>query len=116
MESFDEMQTTNDSIKQVIYINLPDGTILFGDYTNGLNPKDIKWGIWTFDIETNTIALYNNNVLAIGAADATTPPDPGLQLPEAPSNLVAVETNSIQLTWQDNSNNEVGFSIERRFN
>lgn len=68
--TYDHLQTTNDSIKQMLYINLPNGIILFGDYKNGFNPKDIRWGLWTFDILTTTIALFNNNQLAIGSLDA----------------------------------------------
>ena len=41
--------------------------MLYGDYTNGLNPKDIKWTPWSFDIETTTIALVQTNTLVIGA-------------------------------------------------
>jgi hypothetical protein len=41
--------------------------MLFGDYSNGLDPKNIRWTPWTFDIETNTIALIETNTLAIGS-------------------------------------------------
>lgn len=33
-------------------------------------------------------------------------------IPAAPSNLTATPTNSIELNWQDNSNNEDGFHVE----
>jgi len=43
---------------------------------------------------------------------ATTPISP----PDAPSNLVAsvVSSSEVDLTWQDNSDNETGFKIERK--
>lgn len=37
-----------------------------------------------------------------------------LEPPEAPTNLSAVFSNNITLTWEDNSDNEVGFKIERK--
>jgi hypothetical protein len=42
--------------------------------------------------------------------------DPFRPPPETPSNLKAVEVSAVevQLTWQDNSNNETGFEIQRR--
>ncbi len=52
-------------------------------------------------------------------SDPTPPPSqtvPPLLLPAAPSNLVTSEPSSVALglLWFDNSNNETGFSIERR--
>ena len=41
--------------------------MLMGDYDDGMNPKDIKWATWAFDIEATTIALINVNVLIIGS-------------------------------------------------
>jgi hypothetical protein len=48
------------------------------------------------------------------AANATTLPDP----PAAPGSLTAttVSNTQINLTWQDNSNNETGFKIESKLN
>jgi hypothetical protein len=46
---------------------------------------------------------------------ATTPAPPALSPPTAPSNLsvIATSKNWIYLSWQDNSNNETNFDIER---
>ena len=37
-------------------------------------------------------------------------------IPEPPTNLIATvkSTSQIDLTWEDNSNNETGFKIERK--
>lgn len=64
---YKNIQILNDTVNQFIYLTLPNKKILFADYSNGLNPKSIRWWPWRFDIETNTIALYNVNTLAIGS-------------------------------------------------
>lgn len=70
---FDEIQTTNDSIQQLLYLNLPSNIILHANYSNGLNPKDIRWAPWTFGIDPTTITLYNNNILALGSKNTIIP-------------------------------------------
>jgi len=67
---FSKIQLINDSLTQVVYMTLPEGNILMGDYKNGLNPKDIRWITWSFDIFAETIALFNTNTLAIGSSGA----------------------------------------------
>lgn len=69
-DDFRNIQILNDSLTAIIYITLPDKRMLTGDYTNGLDPKSIKWGKWSFDIETTTIALIETNTLVIGAEQA----------------------------------------------
>ena len=64
-----------------------------------------------------TVAAFDhagNRSVVSAQACATTPPSPGAA-PAPPSNLAAtvVTTTSITLNWQDNSNNELGFQIER---
>lgn len=60
---FHKIQVMVDADNQFIYINLPlDGAvntnvILFGDYTNGLDAKNIKWSLWTFPNDPISIAL-----------------------------------------------------------
>jgi hypothetical protein len=50
-----------------------------------------------------------------GVAGATTQSSGGVTVPSDPSNLTAsaVSSSQINLTWQDNSNNETGFKIQR---
>jgi len=65
---FRKLELVNDSIGQQIYCVLHDGSILIGNYQNGLNPKDIRWGKWTFDITITSIELINTSTLILGAA------------------------------------------------
>jgi len=66
-DDFKNMQFMNDSLTQWIYINLPNRTLLVGDYTTHLDPEKIKWWKWTFDIQVTTIALIEKNKLIIGS-------------------------------------------------
>jgi hypothetical protein len=61
------IQILNDSVAQHLYIILTDRTMLFGDYSNGFDPKKIRWCPWTFEFKVNTLALINVNELIIGA-------------------------------------------------
>lgn len=65
---FGQIQIINDTILQRIYIALPNRVILYADYSYGLDPQQVRWYPWSFDIEVNTIALIETNVLAIGSA------------------------------------------------
>jgi len=64
---FANIQLMNDSLTMMLYMTLPDRKMLIGDYKNGLNPQDIRWAKWEFDIETTTITLIDTNTLVIGA-------------------------------------------------
>ncbi len=64
---FGQIQTINDTILQRVYIALPNRVLLYGDYSYGLNPKDIRWYPWSFDVDVTTIALIGTNTLAIGS-------------------------------------------------
>lgn len=65
---FRNIQILNDPIKEMIYIVLPDFTILMGDYNNGLDSKRIRWTPWSFDFKVNTIALVDINTLILGSS------------------------------------------------
>lgn len=65
--NFNYIQLLNDPIKKRIYCCLPDRRLLVGDYQNGMDPKQIKWWPWRFEVQVNTIALVNINDLIIGA-------------------------------------------------
>jgi hypothetical protein len=65
---FQKIQVSIDPDQQYIYISLPlDGstwtnTLLFGDYSNGLNAKNIKWSLWTFQTPPTSIGVEVDNV------------------------------------------------------
>ena len=63
------------------------------------------------------VAAYNDGgeTDSLNQAKATTPTPPVGEPPAAPSNLVATVVGSslVDLTWQDNSDNENGFKIYR---
>lgn len=64
---FRRIQIVNDSVNKIIYVALPNKKMVIGDYANGLDPKNIRWWPWKFDIECTTIALYNISQLIIGS-------------------------------------------------
>ena len=64
---FSNLQIMNDSLSQVLFITLPNNRMLIGDYKRGMDPKNIRWGIWSFDTDTQSIALVQTNVLVIGS-------------------------------------------------
>lgn len=65
-DQFNLIHMLNDSINQRLYIVLPDGTMLMGDYDDGgLSPEKIKWSPWTFDVNITAIALVETNLLIL---------------------------------------------------
>ena len=64
------MQAINNTLSQLFYITLPDGYLLYADYSHGLNAKDIRFSLWKFDCEVTTIAFVNIDTLVIGALQA----------------------------------------------
>lgn len=69
---FDEIQILNDTQNKIIYIAVPDGTMLHGNYQDGLSVQAIKWGPWSYDIEATTIALIDTDTVVIGSKQART--------------------------------------------
>jgi hypothetical protein len=61
------IQLVNDAINQILYCVLPDRRILYGDYSNGMDPMEIRWSPWRFDFKTNSIALINTSELIIAS-------------------------------------------------
>jgi hypothetical protein len=60
------IQLLNDSVNSILYIVLTDNTILYGDYSNGFDPKSIRWSPWNFNAKVNTICLINVSELILG--------------------------------------------------
>ncbi len=65
------IQMVNDSVNQVIYCVMTDNSILYGEYSEGFDPKTIRWAPWTFDIKINSVALVNVSELILGANQRT---------------------------------------------
>lgn len=72
-DRFHEMQVVNDTLGQIMYITLPNQRLMIGQYDNGLDPKNMKWGIWSFLVEVTSVALININQLVIGSKQLVTP-------------------------------------------
>jgi len=66
-DAFNNIQIMNDTILQVLYVTLPDMRMLIGDYSRGLDAKNIRFSPWQFDVKANTIALIETNSLVIGS-------------------------------------------------
>jgi hypothetical protein len=65
------IQMVNDSVSQILYIVMTDRTVMYGNYANGFDPKNIRWCPWTFSVSSatvyvNTLALANVNELILG--------------------------------------------------
>jgi hypothetical protein len=69
-DNFYRVQIINDSTNKILYCVMTDGQLLVGDYTEGLDPKNIKWTVWGFDFLIRTIHLINVDTLVIGAFEA----------------------------------------------
>ena len=66
--NYNLFQILNDSINQVFYIVLNNGKMLYADYSNGLDYKNLRWSPWSVTgMNITTIALINYNQLIIGA-------------------------------------------------
>jgi hypothetical protein len=66
-EEFRNIQVVNSTVKKLIYVALPDRTLLVGDYAQGLDPMKIKWWPFSFFIGVNTIALTNIDTFIMGS-------------------------------------------------
>lgn len=64
---FRAIEIVNDSITKRLYVVLPDGTILFGDYSQGLDEQNIKWAHWTFQVFITTIEIIEINRIVLGS-------------------------------------------------
>lgn len=60
------MQAVNDSTNKCIYIVLQDGSVLYGDYSNGLDMKSIRWSPLTFDLSMKTVGIINHGEVVLG--------------------------------------------------
>lgn len=61
------IQIINAPIQAELYIVLPTGKMLSGNYVNGMDPKKIKWTPMSFVPRINTVAIYNIDEVILGA-------------------------------------------------
>ena len=89
----------------IAVINAPN-TVTYTD-TSNLSPSTIYY----YRVKATNSIGFNYSTDA-----SVTTPEPAQTEPNAPSNLVAIAVSSIQidLSWQDNSDNEDGFRIQRK--
>lgn len=64
---FRDIQIVNAPIQKWILIILPDGRVLCGDYSQGLDAKNIRWEPWRFLVKVNSIAIWNIDTIIIGS-------------------------------------------------
>ena len=65
--SFGRIQIVNAPIKKRIYCILPTKQLLVGDYSNGLDYKNMRWSPWSFRMSVNTVAIQNIDDIILGS-------------------------------------------------
>ncbi len=64
---FHRIQMMIDTIDQTIYMTLPDQTMIIGDFNRGMDPKNIRWGPWSFLPKITSIALVETDTLVLAS-------------------------------------------------
>lgn len=64
---FRAIEIINNTIASRVYIVLPTGNILFGDYENGIDGESIKWAHWTYHLFITTVEIINIDRIVLGA-------------------------------------------------
>lgn len=64
---FGLIQIVNAPIQKELYIALPTGNILSGNYANGMSPQKMRWAPWTYPFTVNSVAIHNINEIILGA-------------------------------------------------
>lgn len=62
-----KIQIVNAPIQKEIYVVLPTRKLLCGNYSNGMDPKKIRWMPWSYAVGVNTVAVYNIDEIILGA-------------------------------------------------
>lgn len=63
---FRKIQIVNAAINKWILCVLPDSRLLIGDYSNGLDPKNIRWTFRSFYTIVNSVAVVNIDQIILG--------------------------------------------------
>jgi hypothetical protein len=61
-----KIQLLNAPIQKEIYVVMPDGSLMVGNYSVGMDTKSIKWEPWTFPFVVHTISIHNINEIIMG--------------------------------------------------
>lgn len=90
-----------------------DNSIRHPDHWEPRHPQDYVRGVRDEQAVPISRPDIDNSVATRGKVD----PFPGFGVPTAPSSLAATSlvAGQVVLTWSDNSSNETGFVIERKF-
>ena len=64
---FGNIQIVHAPIQKEIYTILPDKSLLMGNFSNGLDWKNMRWSPWSFAMGVNTIAIQNIDTIILGA-------------------------------------------------
>ncbi len=67
-DDFQRVEIYNNTIDKLLFILSPDLELLYvGNYKNSLTPKDIRWGVYTFDIRITSITLRSFTELVLAS-------------------------------------------------
>lgn len=66
---FRRLELINNTINKHIFCVMPDGTMLHGNWGEGLGWKSIKWAPWQFNINVTTVEIINTNQVVLGSKD-----------------------------------------------
>jgi hypothetical protein len=69
-DDFGKIQIVNAVIQKELYIVLPNGKVLVGNYANAMDPKKMRWVPWTFSVNVNSVAIHNVDEIVLGADTA----------------------------------------------
>ncbi len=69
-----KIQIVNCPTRNTIYVVLPDNRLLYGNYQNGLDPKNIRWSPCSWFTIVNCVAIVNIDEIIIGCEH----PNPGI--------------------------------------
>jgi hypothetical protein len=65
--SFKLIQIVNAAIQKEIHIILPNRLALVGNYSKGMDSKNIRWTPWQFSMGVNTVSIWNIDQIIYGA-------------------------------------------------
>lgn len=64
---FRRLELIDDTIAKKLYIVLPTGNVLHGDYENGLEHEGIKWAHWTYHLWITSVEIVNIDRIVLGS-------------------------------------------------